>query len=68
MSDNHKRTIAKAITYRILGILWLLIISLLITGSIKETITINGIYHILRIVDFFVHERLWIRISWGKNN
>lgn len=68
MNDNHGRSFAKAITYRILGILWLSIISLLITGSIKETIAINGVYHILRIVDFFIHERLWGRISWGKNN
>lgn len=66
MPDNHERSWVKAISYRLLGVAWLSIISFLITGSIKETALINVVYHLLRIADYFFHERAWERITWGK--
>jgi uncharacterized membrane protein len=57
MIEPHKRTIIRAITYRILALL----ITALWTG-ISDAIII----HIILTTVHYIHERIWLKIDWGK--
>ena len=56
----------KSITWRILGIALLGVISYLITRDWKEMAVITAIFHGIRVVLYYFHERVWERVSWGK--
>ena len=56
----------KSITWRILGIVLLGAISYAITRDWKEMAIITVIFHGIRVVLYYFHERVWGRISWGK--
>jgi uncharacterized membrane protein len=64
--DSKKRSIAKSVSWRILGIIILGIIAYAVTGNFKEMTIITIIFHGIRLVLYYFHERLWERISWGK--
>jgi len=36
------------------------------TGSWEQTGGITVLFHTIRIVLYYWHERLWERVSWGK--
>jgi len=57
MSELHKRTITRAVTYRIIALL----ITAIWTG-LSDAILI----HVILTGIHYVHERLWMKISWGK--
>ena len=64
--DTKKRSWVKSIVWRIIGIVLLGIISYLVTGNIKDMTLITVLFHGIRLVMYYFHERLWERISWGK--
>jgi len=64
--DTKKRSWAKSITWRVIGILLLGSISYLITGSWKEMTTITALFHGIRVIMYYYHERVWECVSWGK--
>jgi len=45
-----------------------LILSFLITGSIKLAGTIASTEVITKIVIFYFHERLWAMVPWGRSD
>jgi len=57
MIETHKRTIVRAITWRIVATL----VTAAWTG-LSGAIIIN----IFMTVAHYIHERLWLRLSWGK--
>ena len=66
--DSKKRSFVKAISWRVVALIVLGTVSYSITGSWEETSLITIIYTVLQIFIYFVHERLWDRITWGKPN
>ena len=66
MTEAHKRTIVRMISYRITA--WLLTIPVMywLTGNIKESVSGSVLIHILLSVDYYIHERIWLRIKWGR--
>lgn len=66
MYERKRRSILKAISWRITGSIDTFIISFLITGKIKFAIYISGIEIFTKITLYFLHERLWTRIKFGK--
>lgn len=59
MTESHKRTIARAITWRITAT----VITGLYTG-LAGAIIIN----IWMTFAHYIHERAWLKIEWGKQN
>jgi len=57
-----KRAVVKSISWRLLGIAMLIIISFMVTGSWYETAIIAFIFHALRTVLYVFHELLWEKI------
>ncbi len=64
--ENIKRSIAKTVSWRIVGTLATVVISWLITGTLALAFSIGAIELISKMVLYFFHERTWNRIKWGK--
>jgi uncharacterized membrane protein len=55
--ETHQRTLARAVSYRIIACL----ITAIFTG-LSTAIAI----HILLTLIHYVHERIWLKIKWGR--
>jgi len=64
--DTKIRSWVKSIVWRVIGIILLGVISYLITGDWKEMTVITVLFHGIRVIMYYFHERLWERISWGR--
>jgi uncharacterized membrane protein len=67
-SETKRRSLVKALSWRVLGTLDTVVISWIITGTLAVAFSIGLIELFTKMGLFFVHERLWNRISWGKRN
>ncbi len=64
--DSRIRSWTKSFTWRIIGIIILLLLSYAVTGSIAKASLITLLFHLIRVILYYVHERVWEKISWGK--
>jgi len=65
---SRKRHILKTITWRIVGTLDTMILSWIITGSLKIGMTIGGVEVITKMILYYLHERVWYKFSnFGLN-
>jgi len=64
--ETHIRAWVKSIVWRIFGIVILGAISWLVTHSWKEMTLITIIFHGMRVILYYFHERVWERIRWGR--
>lgn len=60
------RSLAKSISFRIIIVIADEIIFYLLTGSYKIATEIVIISNLSSTVIFYLHERVWNRIGWGK--
>lgn len=65
-SESPKRSIAKSISWRVIGTLDTIIISWIVTGTLTMAFSIGLVELVTKMVLYFFHERLWNSISWGK--
>jgi uncharacterized membrane protein len=63
--ESRKRSIAKSITWRILGIVILAAVTWFLTQSWEITTAVTVLFHAIRVILYYFHERLWHRIDWG---
>ena len=66
MTDQPKRSLVKTITWRITGSGATFLISYLISGNLTIAGTIAVIQVVANTLLYFIHERMWNRISWGR--
>ncbi|MFC2170156.1 DUF2061 domain-containing protein [Acidobacteriota bacterium] len=64
--ETHARAWVKSLVWRILGTVILVFISWVITHSWKEVTVITVIFYGIRAILYYLHERLWEGISWGR--
>jgi adenylylsulfate kinase len=62
------RSLFKAISWRIFATVTTMVISFLITKSIKFALTIGFLEATSKIVLYYIHERAWNAISIGKRH
>lgn len=65
-SERPIRSVAKAVSWRIIGTLDTLLISYLLTGEVAIAASIASIDFVTKMFLYFFHERLWNKINWGK--
>ena len=63
--DSHGRSIAKAISWRLLGTFDTFVITFLVTGSFGWAGSVAGVESISKLVLFYLHERAWSKLCWG---
>jgi len=66
LSDTNKRSLAKAVSWRLTGTIDTFIISWLITGQLLLASSIAFTEVITKVILFWAHERVWNKVSWGK--
>ncbi len=64
--ETHARSIAKAISYRILGSLTTALIFYLYTGNWKNSAGAGLLDMVSKLGLYFLHERIWNKITIGR--
>ncbi|TXE09754.1 DUF2061 domain-containing protein [Seonamhaeicola algicola] len=60
------RSVAKALSWRVVGTLDTLVVSYFLTGKIAVAASIASVDFITKLILYFFHERVWNAIKWGK--
>lgn len=66
MAETHRRSVVKAISWRITGTIDTFLISWLITGELMLASGIAGTEVMTKVFLFYLHERAWTRVQWGR--
>ena len=62
---SRKRSVVKAITYRVVIICLDFVVIYLLTGKVATAAGFMIISNIYTTVAYFLHERVWSGIKWG---
>jgi len=65
IKEMHKRTLARMVSYRITAWLFTILWTYMFTGDIAAATGFATALHILLSVDYYIHERVWLKIKWG---
>ena len=66
---DYKRHLSKTISWRLIGTLDTVILSVIITGSWSTGLAIGGVEVFTKMALYFLHERAWYKWSkYGVNN
>lgn len=63
---TRKRTLAKSLTWRVVATSITFIVSYIITGHIDVAGGIAGIDATAKMVAYYYHDRMWLKINWGR--
>jgi len=66
MTETHLRTIVRSISYRISAIIFTIIYTYFITGNLVGSTGFALVLHLFLSIDYYIHERIWLKIKWGK--
>jgi len=66
MADKHYRSLMKAVSWRTTGSIDTMIVSYFVTGKFTLALTISGVELFTKIGLYYVHERLWENLSFGR--
>ena len=66
MSDTNSRSIAKTISWRLTGSFSTFLIAYLISRDFNIAGLIALIQITANTILYFIHERMWNRIKWGR--
>ena len=64
--ETKSRSLVKTLVHRVLSISGTVILIWLITKNLKETASIAIAIQIFLITLYYFHERMWNKISWGR--
>ena len=64
--DSHKRSLLKALIYKIGSVTVLAILSWVFTQDLVSMSGITISYELIAIVGYYAHERIWERVNWGR--
>ena len=67
MNESNIRSIAKTISWRITGSGATFLISYMVSSNIEIAGTIAMTQLMINTMLYYIHERLWNKISWQKN-
>ena len=67
MTEGHLRSIVKAITWRILASATTFLIVYIILGNVYVACGVGFLDIIIKCVLYYLHERTWNGISWGRS-
>jgi adenylylsulfate kinase len=65
--DSHARSLAKALSYRLLGSLSTALLFFLLTGRPTLSVGAGALDMVIKLGLYFLHERLWNHIPFGRS-
>ncbi len=66
MAETKTRTLARMMTYRITAWLFTIFWTYWFTGNLTNATGFATALHILLSIDYYIHERIWLKIKWGR--
>lgn len=66
VGEAHPRSLAKAVSWRLLGSCDTFVLGLLVTHNLAFAGSIASIETVTKIVLYYFHERLWATVPWGR--
>ena len=66
LMESRRRSVAKAISYRVFASLITGFIAWALTGRLSIAAQIGVLDGITKLFGYFLHERLWTRIRYGQ--
>jgi len=64
--ESHVRTISKALSWRFIATLVTFSVAWLVTGKLTFAVKIGVADTLIKLGAYYFHERLWIRVKFGK--
>jgi uncharacterized membrane protein len=64
--ETNKRAIAKAFCWQAVGLIVMTLIGYIFTGSASEGGALALTSAAIGLVSYFLHEKLWARVRWGR--
>lgn len=64
--DSHRRSIAKALTYRVMGFVVTIGIAYAVTENSSTAATIGIADTLAKIFAYYAHERIWTYLPFGR--
>ncbi len=68
ISDHTKRSVVKALTYRLVILVLDFVAVYVFTGKAEIAIGFMLASNVYTTVAYFIHERIWARIRWGARD
>ena len=65
MTESRRRSVAKAISYRVFATMVTASIAWALTGRLSTAAKIGVIDGVMKLFGYFLHERLWTRVKYG---
>ncbi len=64
--ERKRRSMIKAISWRVLATLITMSVVFVFTGKIELTLLVGGFDAALKVTLYYYHERVWSKVHWGK--
>ena len=64
--ESNSRSLAKAVSYRVLGSSGTALVVFLLSGNMKISLGAGALDMLVKIALYFLHERIWNFIPYGR--
>ncbi|RMH09178.1 MAG: DUF2061 domain-containing protein [Nitrospirae bacterium] len=64
--DSHLRSVVKGVSWRIVATIVTTTVVFVYTGELTVAALLGGADALTKILLYWVHERIWQRIRWGR--
>jgi uncharacterized membrane protein len=54
------------LTYRLTAWVFTIFWTWVMIGDIMQSTAFATVLHLLLSIDYYIHERIWLRIKWGR--
>jgi uncharacterized membrane protein len=65
--EKNKRAAMKAITWQLIGFVTMALINTVYMGSWHDGLGLSSVLTLTGLVSYYLHERAWARIHWGRS-
>ena len=65
-TETHARTLAKAVLYRILSVVAIMLLTIAFGGTVATAGKVGLAVIVLGTTIYYIHERVWIRYGWAR--
>ncbi len=66
MKDQRIRSVTKTISWRIIATITTSVLVLIFTHQWKIALVVGGLEGGLKLLFYYLHERVWDKLKWGK--
>lgn len=64
--SSHARSLVKGLTWESFALVITLIVAYAVLGDVRMSLRLTLISQGIKICFFYLHERAWHRVRWGK--